>query len=68
MVGGIIGVGILRNPGSVATMLTEKWLILTAWTLGGLYVLLGVNSLAELATMLPKAGGPFNYVKRAFVN
>jgi APA family basic amino acid/polyamine antiporter len=68
MVGGIIGVGILRNPGSVATILPEKWLILTAWTLSGLYVLLGVNSLAELATMLPKAGGPFNYVKRAFGN
>ena len=68
MVGGIIGVGILRNPGSVATMLPEKWLILTAWILSGLYVFLGVNSLAELATMLPKAGGPFNYVKRAFGN
>ena len=58
MVGGIIGVGILRNPGSVATMLPDKWLILTAWTLSGLYVFLGVNSLAELATMLPKAGVP----------
>lgn len=68
MVGGIIGVGILRNPGSVAAMLPDKWLILAAWTLSGLYVFLGVNSLAELATMLPKAGGPFNYVKRAFGN
>ncbi len=68
MVGGIIGAGILRNPGSVAAMLPDKWLILTAWTLSGLYVFLGVNSLAELATMLPKAGGPFNYVKRAFGN
>ncbi len=66
MVGGIIGVGILRSPGSVAEMLPDKWLIILAWTLGGLYVLLAVNSIAELATMLPKAGGSFNYIKRAF--
>ncbi len=66
MVGGIIGAGILHNPGTVAAMLQDKWLIIFAWTLGGIYVLLAVNSLAELATMLPKAGGAFNYIKRAF--
>ena len=68
MVGGIIGVGILRTPGSVADLLHDKWLILLGWTLGGLYVLLAVNSLAELSTMLPKAGGAFNYIQRAFGN
>lgn len=68
MVGGIIGVGILRTPGPVAEMLQDKWLILLAWTLGGCYVLLAVNSLAELATMLPKAGGAFNYIQKAFGN
>ena len=31
-----------------------------------MYVLLAVNSLAELSTMLPKAGGSFNYIQRAF--
>ncbi len=66
MVGGIIGVGILRAPGSVADILPDKWLILLCWTLGGIYVLLAVNSLAELSTMLPKAGGSFNYIQRAF--
>ncbi|MEJ7827783.1 MAG: APC family permease [Segetibacter sp.] len=68
MVGGIIGVGILRNPGSVATFIPDKWLIISAWVFGGVYVLLALGSLAELATMLPKAGGIFNYVKRAFGN
>jgi len=68
MVGGIIGAGILYNPGSVAAMLQDKRLIILAWFLGGIYVLLAINSLAELATMLPKAGGSFNYIKRAFGN
>ena len=68
MVGGIIGVGILRTPGSVAELVDSKGLIMLAWTLGGVYILLGVNALSELATMLPKAGGAFNYIQRAFGN
>lgn len=68
MVGGIIGVGILRNPGLVAAILPYKWLIISAWIFGGVYVLMALGSLAELAAMLPKAGGTFNYVKRAYGN
>ncbi|MGY3054839.1 APA family basic amino acid/polyamine antiporter [Pedobacter sp. UYEF25] len=68
LVGGTIGVGILRNPGIIAGMLDNYWLIILCWMLGGVYVLLGVGSYAELATMLPKAGGSYNYVKRAFGN
>ncbi len=66
MVGSTIGVGILRTPGAIAGMLDNYWLILACWLLGGIYVLIGVGSYAELATMLPKAGGSYNYVKRAF--
>lgn len=66
MVGGTIGVGILRTPGTIAGMLDNYWIILACWAFGGVYVLLGAGSFAEMATMLPKAGGPYNYVKRAF--
>src|SRR4051794_2842730 len=68
MVGTIIGSAILRTPGSVAGNLQNEWLIIIGWICGGFYVLLAIGSLAELATMLPKAGGIFNYVKRAFGN
>ena len=68
LVGSTIGVGILRTPGAIAGMLDNYWLIITCWILGGLYVLIGVGSYSELATMLPKAGGSYNYVKRAFGN
>ncbi|WP_367771491.1 APC family permease [Flavobacterium sp. WC2421] len=66
LIGGTIGVGILRTPGAIAGMLDNYWLIISCWFLGGLYILVGANSYAELATMLPKAGGSYNYIKRAF--
>ena len=66
LVGSTIGVGIMRTPGSIAALLPNKWMIIGCWLFGGLYVLLGAASAAELATMLPKAGGAYNYVKRAF--
>jgi len=66
LVGSTIGVGILRTPGAIAGMLDNYWLIIACWLLGGIYVLIGAGSYAELATMLPKAGGSYNYVKRAF--
>lgn len=68
LIGGTIGVGILRTPGNIAEMLNNYWLILASWLFGGLYVLFGANSYAELATMLPKAGGSYNYIKREFGN
>ncbi len=66
LVGSTIGVGILRTPGAIAGLIDNYWLIMSCWVLGGIYVLIGVGSYAELATMLPKAGGSYNYVKRAF--
>ena len=66
MVGGVIGVGILRAPGEVASRLPSVALIIGAWILGGLYALLGANSAAELGAALPRTGGFFVYVRRAF--
>ena len=63
--GGTIGVGILRNPGGVAAQLGSYWLIVLAWLLGGVYSLFSANYLAELATMVPKAGGFYVYAERA---
>lgn len=66
VVGGTIGAGILRTPGAIAALLPDKGLILACWTLAGLYILLSASSYAELTTLLPKAGGAFNYIQRAF--
>ncbi len=67
-IGGTIGVGILRTPGLVATQLGSAKLIIAAWVCGGIYALLGVNSVAELGASLPQAGGWYVYARRAFGN
>jgi basic amino acid/polyamine antiporter, APA family len=64
--GGTVGVGILRLPGTLAATLGDSRLILLFWLVGGVYALLGAMSVAELAAMLPQAGGFYVYARRAF--
>ncbi|HEY0511294.1 MAG TPA: APC family permease [Thermoanaerobaculia bacterium] len=66
IVGSTIGVGILRTPGLVAGHLHSSPAILLAWTVGGLYTLLGAVCLAELGTLAPQAGGYYVYARRGF--
>ena len=66
ILGGTIGVGILRTPGTVAAELGSRTLILIVWTLGGLYTLIGAVCFAELGTALPQTGGYYVYSRRAF--
>lgn len=65
-IGATIGVGILRSPGLIAEQINSAWLIMMAWTLGGVYVLLVANNVAELASMTPRAGGFYVYANRAY--
>jgi APA family basic amino acid/polyamine antiporter len=64
--GTTVGVGILRLPGTVAAALGDRTLIMVAWGLGGLYALMGAVAVAELAAMIPEAGGFRVYARRAF--
>jgi APA family basic amino acid/polyamine antiporter len=68
VVGSTIGVGILRTPGTIAGYMPSAGLILFCWIAIGIYIVLSASSYAELTTMLPKAGGAYNYIKRAFGN
>jgi basic amino acid/polyamine antiporter, APA family len=64
-VGGMIGAGILRAPADVAARLPSPGLFLGAWVLGGIYALLGANAIAELATIRPRSGGQYVFVREA---
>ncbi|HWX35396.1 MAG TPA: amino acid permease [Steroidobacteraceae bacterium] len=66
--GGTVGVGILRLPATLAAALGDSRTIVLFWILGGVYALLGAVSVAELAAMLPEAGGFYIYARRAFGN
>src|SRR6266446_9813888 len=65
-IGGTIGIGILRIPGSVAAQLGNSGLIMAVWIVSGFYAFAGANTYAELGTMLPLDGGPYVYVRRAY--
>ena len=64
-VGGTLGVGILRQPGPVASYLHAPWLIMLMWFGGAVYAALGAANVAELATMIPRAGGFYVFAREA---
>lgn len=66
VVGSIIGSGIFLKPGLAAKELPSIGLILGVWVVMGLVTLCGSLAMAELAAMLPAAGGPYVYLREAY--
>src|SRR5450631_1993857 len=64
--GSTVGVGILRLPGTLAAALGDSRLVILFWIIGGMYALFGAVAVAELAAMIPAAGGFYVYARRAF--
>jgi APA family basic amino acid/polyamine antiporter len=65
-VGAMIGVGILRAPASIARDVPDAGLVLLLWFAALVHAGLEANVIAELGTAMPRAGGPYVYVHRAF--
>lgn len=66
LVGSTIGSGIFRSPAGVAERIPDARLFLIAWIAGGLCILSGALTYAELAGALPETGGVFVYLREAF--
>ena len=66
LVGSTIGSGIFRSPAAVAERIPDAKLFLAAWIVGGLCVLAGALTYAELAGALPRTGGVFVYLREAY--
>jgi APA family basic amino acid/polyamine antiporter len=66
VVSGVIGSGIFLTPGAIADLLPHPGLILTAWLVGSGLSLAGALANAELASMFPRAGGDYVYLREAF--
>jgi amino acid transporter len=64
-VGGMIGVGILRAPSVIAYDVPDGRIIILLWVVGAIYVTMQANVMAELATAIPRSGGPYVFVQRA---
>jgi APA family basic amino acid/polyamine antiporter len=65
-IGGTIGTGILRTPGTIAAELGNPVLIMSVWVAVGIYAFLGVLCAIELGLSVPKAGSWYVYSQRAF--
>ena len=66
--GGTIGTGILRKPGTIALQVGDPWWIMLLWLVVGIYAIMGVLCVIELAVSMPQAGSWYVYARRAFGN
>ncbi len=66
LVGSTIGSGIFRTPALIARRVPAPVPMLSVWILGGVLVLCGALTYAELAGMHPRSGGVYVYVREGF--
>lgn len=64
--GSMIGSGIFIVSAEMARGVGSSGWLLLAWLLAGVITLLGALSYGELAGMMPKAGGQYVYIQKAF--
>src|SRR5262249_47789730 len=66
LIGSTIGSGIFRSSAGIAARIPDERLFLAAWIVGGVCVLAGALTYAELASALPRTGGVFVYLREGF--
>ncbi len=66
IVANVIGGGILFTPPLVAAAAPSAFWFLSAWIAGGALAFAGAMAYAELASLRPRAGGEYVYLREAF--
>ncbi len=66
VVSSMIGTGIFTTTGFMVGDLGAPWQVLTVWALAGALALAGAAVYAELGAMMPRAGGEYVYLTRAY--
>jgi amino acid transporter len=66
VVGTVIGSGVFKKPQAVAEHVPHFGLAALVWVLGGVLVLLGALAYAEVAVILPRAGGNYVFLREAY--
>lgn len=65
-VNAMVGTGIFRLAPTIVRLAGSLELALVAWLVGGLIALCGALCIAELAAALPRAGGIYEFLRRAY--
>ena len=66
VVGTVIGSGIFLVPRKMIVETGDVGMVFAVWVFGGLLSLAGALTYAELAAMMPEAGGEYNYLREAY--
>ncbi len=66
LVGSTIGSGIFKSPSGIAGQLPGPLPMLAVWVVGGLFVLCGALTLAEVGGAYPYSGGLYVFVREAY--
>lgn len=66
LVGSTIGSGIFRIPSTVAENVGTVGTMAVLWVVGALVALFGALTLAELATLYPRSGGIYVFLREAY--
>lgn len=64
VVANMIGVGVFTTSGFALGDLGDRWLVLSAWLIGGVLALCGAWSYGALALRFPHSGGEYEYLRR----
>ena len=65
-VNAMIGTGIFKKSAPIARLVGSIEAMMLVWVAGGVIALAGALSLAELAAAMPRTGGLYEYIRRAF--
>src|SRR5258705_1786680 len=66
VVGSMIGSGIFLTSAESARLIGSPGWLLAAWALSGLLTITGALCCAELAAMMPSAGGPYVFLPEGY--
>lgn len=66
VIGTVVGSGIFVAPSLVLGRVGSPAIALLVWVVSGMCALFGILCYAELSAMMPRAGGPFVYLRMAF--
>jgi basic amino acid/polyamine antiporter, APA family len=66
LVGSTIGSGIFRSPAGIADKLPGPLPLLAIWVTGGVFVLCGALTLAEVAGAFPRTGGVYVFIRESW--
>lgn len=66
VVGTVLGSGIFRKPHAIALAVESPGVVALLWIVGGLLVFIGALALAEVAAVLPHAGGNYVFLRESY--